>query len=272
MRIRLLEFLCMAALAATNLYAQEAGGYRVGPKDVLNISVMGHTELTGKYLVAADGTVSFPLLGSVKVAERSQAEIAADLVARLADGFFKKPQVTVEIAEYLSQRVFVMGEVRTPGSLSFSGSTTLLEALARAGSLTEQAGGEVVLLRQAPGGPAGPIAPGQTGVNELARISVQQLRSGSIVNVALQDGDTIFVPRAQSVRVLGNVKSPGSYTFESGLTAIQAVYLAGGVSDMGTTGKIEVTRVENGKEVKVKAKPTDPLKPGDTIIVGTRRF
>ena len=72
--------------------------------------------------------------------------------------------------------------------------------------------------------------------------------------------------------MLGNVKNPGAVTFEPGLTAIQAVYLAGGVTELGTTGRIEVTRVENGQEVKLKSKPTDPLKPGDTVIVGTRRF
>jgi polysaccharide export outer membrane protein len=248
--------------------------YRVGPKDVLAISVWGHAELSGKYSVAQDGTLSFPLLGSIKVGERTQPEIEAEFVSRLSDGFLRKPQVSVEVVQYLSQRIFVIGEVRTPGPIPLTGSTTLLETLARAGSLTEQAGGEVVLLRPRPGRSAGgPIAPGQDGVTELGRITVQQLRSGSIsVNVPLQDGDTIFVPRAEVIHVLGNVKNPGSYTFTPGLTAIRAVYLAGGVSDLGTTGRIEVMRVVDGRETKQKTKPDELLKAGDTVIVGARRF
>ena len=131
-----------------------------------------------------------------------------------------------------------MGEVRTPGPVSLTGTTTLLEALARAGSLTEDAGGEVLLLRpgDAPGG--GPVAPGQAGVSEVSRIAVQQLRTGTLLaELRLQDNDTVFVPRAETIQVLGNVKAPGSYRYEPGLTAIRAIYLAGGVSGFGTTGR-----------------------------------
>jgi polysaccharide export outer membrane protein len=253
--------------------AQTPETYRVGPRDVLTVAVFAHPELSGKLTVAPDGTISFPLIGSINAKDRTAAEIAGDLAAKLSDGFLKKPQVSVDIVEYLSRRIFVIGEVRTPGPQSLTGSTTLLESLARAGSMTEEAGGEVVLLRPPQSQSPGPVVPGQTGVTELTRVTVQQLRSGTLpTNVELQSGDTIFVPRAETVHVLGNVKTPGGYRFEPGLTAIRAIYLAGGVSDMGTTGRIEITRIVEGRETKLKAKADDLLKPGDTVIVGTRRF
>jgi polysaccharide biosynthesis/export protein len=262
----------VAALVVCRPSAQTSS-YRVGPKDVLAIAVFGHPELSGKLTVAADGTIAFPLLGPLNAAQRTSAEIVEELVTRLSDGFLKKPQVSVDVVEYLSQRIFVIGEVRTPGLLPLTGSTTLLEALSRAGSLTEQAGGEVLVLRPVSAQAASPVVPGQAGVTELGRVNVQQLRSGTLpANIELRDGDTIFVPRAAVVHVLGNVKSPGPYRFESGLTAIRAIYLAGGVSELGTTGRIEITRLIDGRETQIKAKPDDVLKPDDTVIVGTRRF
>ena len=116
---------------------------------------------------------------------------------------------------------------------------TLLEALARAGSLTEQAGGEIVVLRASADQTApGPLAPGQSGVAELGRTSVQQLRSGALVtNLALRDGDTIFIPRAEPIFMLGQVRNPGAYTVQSGLTILRAISLAGGTTALGSTGR-----------------------------------
>jgi polysaccharide export outer membrane protein len=273
--IPFLAALAWVLSASPLLAGGQTAPYRVGPNDVLAVTVWAHSELSGKFTVANDGTISYPLIGSLKVAEQTVPEIQSQLTARLADGFLKKPQVNIEIVQYLSQKVYVMGEVRTPGPIQLSGSTTLLEALARAGSLNEQAGGEVVLLRPAAGGTAlGPATPGQDGVTQVARISVQQLRSGSITaNVELVDGDTIFVPRGETIYVLGMVNSPGPYPIEPGITTVlRAISLAGGTSQLGTTGRVKVTRVVDGKKTEVKAKLDDLLKPGDTVTVGTRLF
>jgi polysaccharide export outer membrane protein len=274
MRLGVIASLVLASLSAS-VQAQWQDAYRVGPKDVLGISVWGHAELSGKYTVAADGSLSFPLIGSVKAAKLTVSEIEAEIVSRLADGYLRKPQVSVEIAEYLSQRVFVIGEVRSPGPIVLTGSTTLLEALARAGSMTEQAGGEVVILRPRSGqSAAGPLPLGQDDATELGRVGVQQLRSGSIsVNVPLRDGDTIFVPRAETIYVLGNVNNPGAYTIESGVTTVlRAISLAGGMSQLGSTRRVRITRIVNGRKVELKATLDDLLKPGDIVTVRTRLF
>jgi polysaccharide biosynthesis/export protein len=253
--------------------SQNDGGYRLGPKDGLNILVWGHEELSGKFTIAADGSLSFPLIGSVKAAERTVSDLQSELSNRLADGFLKSPRVTVEIDRYVSQRVFVMGEVHTPGAVPLTGPMTLLEVLARAGSLTEQAGGDLVILRGAEQSGVGPLVAGQGGTSELGRLSVQQLRRGAVAtNILLRDGDTVFVPRAENIFVLGLVNHPGPYILESGLTVLRALSLAGGTTALGSTGRIRIVRVVDGKRTEIKAQLDDLLQPGDTITVGARRF
>jgi polysaccharide export outer membrane protein len=90
--------------------------------------------------------------------------------------------------------------------------------------------------------------------------------------VQLQDGDTINVPKAQSVFVTGQVKSSGAYAVERGTTVLQVVSLAGGLTDRGADGRIRILRTVNGKKVELKAKLTDIVEPGDTIVVPERYF
>jgi polysaccharide export outer membrane protein len=251
----------------------DKGGYILGAQDVVAVTVFGHTELSGKFTISPDGSLLFPLVGSVNAAGRRPQDIQADLIERLSDGYLKSPKVSVEIEQYASQRVFVMGEVRTPGPIPLTGSMTLLEALARAGSLTEQAGGEIVLLRGSPDRPGnGPITQGQNGSSEAARISVQQLRRGVVANMELRNGDTIFVPRAETIFVLGLVNNPGTYTLEPGLTVLHAISLAGGTTPLGSTGRVRIVRVVEGQKRELNAKLDDIVKPGDTVVVRARIF
>jgi len=274
---QLLAFSLLLVSASTSARAQgqtPGDSYKVGAKDVLSVSVFGHTELSGKFSVAGDGRLSLPLVGSIPVSGRTVSAIEAELVTRYSDGYLKRPQIAVQVVEYLSQRVFVIGEVRSPGAITLTGSTTLLEALAHA-AVTEQAGGQVVLLR--PGSresATGPVVPGQSGVTEIGRVSVQQLRTGSMtVNVPLEDGDTIFVPRAETVFVLGQVNKPGPYTIEPGATTVMtAISMAGGTTALGSTGRVKVVRLVDGERVEERAKLDDLVKAGDTITVGARLF
>ena len=92
-------------------------------------------------------------------------------------------------------------------------------------------------------------------------------------NIALQDGDTIFVPRAETIYVFGQVKNPGAYPLKTkDTTVLQALSLAGGVTDRGSTSRIKIVRLIDGKKVEIKAKLGDPVLPGDTLIVRERFF
>ena len=248
--------------------------YIVGPPDVLSITVWGESALSGKFTVGADGDISFPLVGRVKVAGMTVRAIEADLRARLAEGLLKNPQVTVEVAEYRSQRVFVIGEVQTPGPIPLTGSTTLLDVLARAGALSDRAGGELLLLRpDSPSRDAGPVLPGAPGVTEVRRIDIQELLVGAVSdNSTLQHGDTVFVPRAETIDVIGQVNNPGQYTLEKGMTALRAISLAGGATRLGSTNRLKIIRIVNGQKTERAAKLDDRLQAGDTLVILTRLF
>ena len=116
-----------------------------------------------------------------------------------------------------------------------------------------------------------PTKPDDTNV---VRVNLRDLEQGVLSqNAALTDGDTIFVSRAESVYVFGQVKSPGAYALQrQNTTVLQALALAGGVTDRGTTGRIRIMRTENGKEQEIHVKLGEIVRPGDTIMVGERFF
>ena len=180
--------------------------YRIGPQDVLTITVFGEAELSGKYTVEQDGTFTFPLVGRVKAGGVTLREFEQELKKQLADGFLKNPQVSIAIETYRSQRILVMGEVRSPGEYQLTGDMTLLAALARAGGTTPAASREALIVRTPPRGGETAKAAREA---EIIRIDLGELQAGNMaLNVTLQDGDTINVPKAQSVFVTGQVKSP----------------------------------------------------------------
>jgi polysaccharide biosynthesis/export protein len=98
-----LLLLALLAFTGTTLLAQSAGNYMIGPRDVLTIQVFNQADLAGKYTVEADGTFSFPLIGRIQAAGRTLRQFEEDLKTKLADGFFRNPQVSVVIDQYKSQ-------------------------------------------------------------------------------------------------------------------------------------------------------------------------
>jgi polysaccharide export outer membrane protein len=257
----------LALLIGTAAGIQAQGDYLIGAQDVLAITVFGEAELSGKYTVEQDGTFTFPQIGRVKAGGTTLRAVEQELKTKLADGYLKNPQVAVGIENYRSQRILVMGEVRSPGEYQLTGEMTLLAALARAGSTTPSGGHEATIVR-----PRKNPAPGEDST-EVIRVDLADLQAGNMsLNVLLQDGDTINVPKVQSVFVAGQVKSPGAYAVDPGATVLQVLSLAGGLTDRGSDNRIRIERTIDGKRVEVGAKLTDVVKPGDTIIVKERFF
>ena len=265
--------LCAVAVLCASLSAQSAADYVIGPQDVLTIQVFDQADLGGKYTVETDGTFSFPLVGRVKAGGMTLRGFEGELRQKLADGYFRNPQVTVGVETYRSQRVFVMGEVRNPGPVALTGGMTLIEALARAGSTLPSASGEVAIVR-APQGTKAPVLPGQLADADVVRASIKDFEGGAMSqNAALHDGDTIFVPRAESLYVFGQVKTPGAFALaQRDTTVLQALSLAGGVTENGAMNRIKVIRIVNGEKRELKVKLTDVVRAGDTIVVPERFF
>jgi len=276
MRFRLVTFALLLA-AAPHAQAPPApsgegqANYVVGPEDVLAVTVFNEAQLSGRYRVENDGHFSYPFLGRIKAGGATVAEVAATVRSRLADGYLRNPQVTVEVEQFRSQSVFVIGEVRTPGKYLLSGSVTLIEALAQAGSTTAQAGGELLILHPKDGSRVPHAATPERDDADVQRVNLHEIESGRLSrNVIIRDGDTIFVPKAERFFVTGFVRTPGSYTLEPNMTVLQAISMAGGVTERGSGRRLKVTRVVNGERKELDAKPTDGVQAGDTITVRQR--
>jgi polysaccharide export outer membrane protein len=263
---------CLAALWAPPNAAAQADDYVIGPQDVLLVTVFDQADLGGKYAVELDGSFSFPLIGRVTAGGGTIRDVETELRTRLSRGFFKKPQVTVAIQEYRSQRVFIVGEVKNAGAYVLSGDLTLIEALAKAGSTTQEAGDDVVVVRGK--GAQAAVLPDARGDADVVRVNLRDLQSGAaaVRNIRLSDGDTIYVPRAEHAFVFGQVKEPGSYPVQSDTTVLQLLSLAGGVMPKGATNRVAVVRMVDGAKKEVKVKLTDIVQPGDTIVVPERFF
>ena len=140
---------------------------------------------------------------------------------------------------------------------------SLIEAIAAAGSTTQNAGGDLLILRA-------PIAGNpQTPDERTTRVTLADVQVGR-QNMPLQEGDTIFVQKAERFFITGQVKSPGAYTHERNLTVLQALSLAGGITDKGSSRRLKVIRMVNGKKVEKGISLTDLIEPNDTIVVPQR--
>jgi polysaccharide export outer membrane protein len=256
--------------AKGNSDSAETANYMVGPDDVLTVTVFNEPQLSGKFRVENDGQFDYPFLGRIKAGGTTVGEIAAAVKAKLADGYLRNPQVTVEVEQFRSQSVFVMGEVRSPGKYTLTGSVTLIEALAQAGSTTSGAGSDVLILHPKGRVKGAPTLPEEREA-EVQRVSLRDLQTGKLSqNVQIRDGDTIFVPKAERFFVTGQVRNPGAYVFEPNTTVLQAISMAGGVSDRGSNRRIRIIRVVDNKKQEFDANPTDLVQPGDTIMVRQR--
>lgn len=247
--------------------------YVIGAQDNLSITVVDESELTGKYRVDTDGTITFPYLNRVPAAGLTLEELQSRLTAMLKAGFIVNPQVRVEVDQYKSRNVFVIGEVRTPGKVTMTGTTmTLLEALALAGSPTANASNEVIVVHPSKRA-AGSATPGADTEGERITVNRKDLELGKVgQDIVLLDGDIINVPVAQRFYISGFVRNPGYYVLDPGMTIDQAIALAGGLNERGSDRRISVKRLIKGKITEVGVKLEDKVQPNDTINIPSRFF
>jgi polysaccharide biosynthesis/export protein len=250
--------------------AISAASYIIGAQDSLTITVIGEDDISGKYRVDEGGGITFPYVGRITAAGLTVENFQERLKALLEAGYIRRPQLRVDIDQYKSQQVFVMGEVRAPGKITLTGTTmTLLEALAQAGSLTSSASNEVTVIH--------PTARPATGVPssgdvEGERVHVNMRDLEAVNAVLLRDGDIITVAKAQQFYIQGYVRNPGAVVLDGNLTLEQAVALAGGLTDRGTFRGAVASRLINGKLVEVKLERNDAVQAGDTVTIKQRLF
>jgi polysaccharide export outer membrane protein len=271
-----------AMVAGASLSAQSApgpvtaspppDGYLLGADDVVTITVWNQRDISGPYVVQGDGTIAFPLVGRMKVEGLTLREVEKALSGKLAAGYFNNPQISATVEQYRSQQVYVVGEVRQPGTYPLTRSTTLMEVLSKAGSAS--AATEVLVVRPTtPQVSTGPVLPDQATAGEIIRVDLRELESAGLVpTLLLRDGDTIVVPPGLKVYVSGHVRNPGGYTVPKGTTLLQVVSIAGGVTDRGALGRTRVLRLVGGERKEVKLKADETVQSDDTITVPQKFF
>ena len=243
--------------------ASAEADYIIGVADVLDVTVFNEPDASRSGVaVDNDGTIDCPYIGRVRVAGLTARAVERAVKERLSKGFLVNPTVNVTVVKYRSKTVNVTGVgIRNPGEYILQGNVSITSLLAQAGSLTTDAGSYVLISRR-----------NSAGAIEEIRVSRRDIETGKAQNIALKDGDTILVPKAETFFVTGQVRQVGSYTWEDGLTVERALTLAGGPTERASMKGIEIERMVDGKAQKRKAKLTDPVQANDTIRVGQRIF
>lgn len=216
---------------------------KIGPNDLLAISVYGAPEFTRTVRVSAEGFVRLPMLKQkIEAKGLMPSDLEEKIAAALgAEEILVGPVVTVNIAEYHSRPISVAGAVKVPLTFQALGKTTLLEALTRAQGLAADAGTEIVVTRP-------PSTPG--GVPLVERIPVKGLidQADPALNVTLEGGEEVRVPQIGRIFVVGNVKHPGAFKIEDGfgLTVLKALAMAEGLMPYAAKQVYVYRRADSG--------------------------
>lgn len=245
----------LAIIIPSLVFSQD---YVVGERDVLRITVYDNPDLSTVARVSGKGTIQFPLIGEVEVGGLTIQQISKKISDLLSDGYIVNPQVMVFIEEYRSKKATIIGEIVRPGLYELPGPTTLLELLSKAGGITKNAGDKAILKRK--------TAKGEQSININLRDLIE--KGDTSLDVPIQDGDSIYIPKAGFFYVTGEVKNPNAYRFEEGTTVIQAITMAGGFTDKASESRIKIKRKEDGQEKTIdKAGLDQHIRPGDVIMV-----
>jgi polysaccharide biosynthesis/export protein len=213
--------------------------YRLGPEDLVEITifnVMGgpeeaQTPRKTQVRVSQQGKLTLPLLGEVTVAGLTPSALE-QLLQEQYKKYIRDPHVGVFVVEYQSHQISVTGEVNHPGVIKITGPKTLIDLLTMAGGVNEQAGRQVHLYRQGPEGR-------ENYVVDLYDL----MQHAETVNLPVQTGDVINVPKAGMFFVDGAVKNPGAFPMNRPYTFTQAVNTAGGITwDLAKTSNITIIR------------------------------
>lgn len=262
----MLAFASASSTGATRAHSE----YIVGVRDILDIRVFDEPDLSKEASVSEAGDIRFPLLGSLRVAGLTPRQIEVLIAQKLGERYLVAPQVFVALKEYNSRRAVVLGMVKNPGTYALMGETTVLDLVSRAGGVLETGGKTWVLVRRGNRPSEKTEPPLLIDANRLLRRGEKQL------NIAVEDGDTLFVPKSDGVYVYGEVKKPGVVLYRDGLTVLQAISLAEGLSARANPGKVQIIRTDEGREQKIRvdldaivddARRDVVLKPEDIIVV-----
>ena len=222
--------------------------YKVGPEDLIEISVLEDEKLNKTVRVSSQGNISFPLLGILRVKGLTSNELEREIRDLLAEKYFQHPNVSVFIKEYRNQRISVIGAVERPGAYDVNGQKTILDLLSLAGGLKEDAGQLLFLMRPPNPEEVPKKEKGKEAVEELPKTTIIDLEELLIkgdlrLNVPLLHGDVINIPLSGKIFVGGEVRSPGGFSLRGKkMTVSQAIASAGGLKGIANASETRIFR------------------------------
>jgi len=282
-----------------------AGDYRVGPEDLVEISIFEAPDLNRIVRVSAGGEISLPLLGTVNARGLTPRELELVLQELLRRTIMKDPHVAVSVREMQSHPVSVFGAVKKPGVFQIRGAKTLIEILSMSEGLADDAGDTVIVMRHASlieeenlnasrlepvlaserEGQPREDAPAADEAAEPA-VDTQEIDLKNLLesgdpryNVLVYPGDTVKVTRAGVVYVVGEVKKPGGFMLKTNenISVLQAVALAEGLTHTSAKSRVQIIRTNEATGVRsevpvnldkiLAGKAADPLLRAKDIVV-----
>jgi polysaccharide export outer membrane protein len=182
------------AAKITSAATPGSAAYKIGPLDVVEVSVFKVPDLSRTVQVAEDGSITYPLIGQVTAAGRTAHELEVDLKHKLGEKYLRSPQISVLVKEYNSQRVTISGAVKTTGVYAIKGRTTLLQVIAMAGDIDgSTASGDIVIFRTV------------DGQRSAARFDADLIKNGKADDPEVLPGDVVVVDTSATKVALSNV-------------------------------------------------------------------
>jgi polysaccharide export outer membrane protein len=242
-----------------------AAEYRLGPGDVVKITVYNNPDLSIEAELSQDGRIRFPLVGEVALGGLTRAGAEQAIAQRLdAGGFVPKPHVNLLVTQYRSQQVSVLGEVHRPGKYALSQAVGVTDVLAMAGGITPKGSQVITVTRKSADG---------RPVRRQIDVTKLLAGAGDPDDLRLGNDDIVFVPQAPVFYIYGEVRQPGAYPLASDMTVSQALSMGGGLTVRGTQRGIKVDRrADDGNVRTLSAQLNDRLRPDDVVQVPESLF
>lgn len=223
----------------------------LGAGDVIKVNVFGHPDLSLEARVTESGSITYPLIGEVKVGGMAPAAAEKKIAGLLeGGGYLRKPQVNISVAQNQSQQVSVLGQVTRPGRYPVEGNRSLTDIVALAGGFSPDAGDKITLVRSRNG----------KTTKEVLDL-YEMVQTGNMKrDLQLATNDVIYIERAPRFYIYGEVQHPGTYKLERNMTVLQALTVGGGLSPRGTDRGVRLKRRDAEGNLQVI-----PVRHGDMV-------
>jgi polysaccharide export outer membrane protein len=255
--ITLLSF--FFTLSSISAFASDILDYPLGPGDIVRIQVFQNPDLATETRVSENGSITFPLVGTVEVGGLAIAAAERKIAAALkSGGFVRQPQVNIVILQIRGNQVSVLGQVNRPGRFPLETLTRVSDMLAAAGGATPTGDDFAIVTGIRDGKP----------FRKVIDIPALYLTEKSDEDIILAGGDTIYIHRAPVFYIYGEAQRPGAYRIERGMTVMQALAQGGGPTPRGSEWWLRLHRTNaEGTVERLSPEMTDSVQPNDIIYV-----